>query len=326
MTVQAVDAPVTAARPSLRGHLEIARLDHWVKNVFVLPGVAAGLALDPTSSRPGLGWRVAVALLATGLVASSNYTLNEVLDAPYDINHPTKSGRAVPAGRVSVPLAYAQWLLLALLGLGIGAALSLRFAGAMLGLWAMGCVYNVRPVRSKDVPYLDVLTEAVNNPLRLLAGWLAVAAVAIPPATLLLSYWMVGCYFMATKRFAEVRHLADPARIAAYRRSLARVSEGHLLVVIMFYASAAMLFFGAFLMRYRIEMIAACPLVALVMAAYLSVGLEGDGAAEHPEKLYRERFLMLAVGVCALALIVLFLVDIPILHRLFAPDIPSAVQ
>ena len=34
----------------------------------------------------------------------------------------------------------------------------------------MACVYNVPPVRSKDQPYVDVLSEAINNPLRLLAG------------------------------------------------------------------------------------------------------------------------------------------------------------
>ena len=43
----------------------------------------------------------------------------------------------------------------------------------MFVLWVMGCIYNIPPVRSKDLPYLDVLSEAVNNPLRMLAGWAA---------------------------------------------------------------------------------------------------------------------------------------------------------
>jgi hypothetical protein len=29
---------------------------------------------------------------------------------------------------------------------------------------AQGIVYNVKPLRSKDYPYVDVLTESVNNP------------------------------------------------------------------------------------------------------------------------------------------------------------------
>ena len=55
-------------------------------------------------------------------------------------------------------------------------------------------------------------------------------------------------------------------RAAAYRKSFAYYTPERLLVSIMFYASAAMLFLGAFVMRYRLELILAFPLVALVMA------------------------------------------------------------
>jgi hypothetical protein len=44
--------------------------------------------------------------------------------------------------------------------------ISRPFAVTMFALWIMGCVYNLPPVRSKDAPYLDVLSESVNNPLR----------------------------------------------------------------------------------------------------------------------------------------------------------------
>src|SRR5271157_4868834 len=33
-------------RPTFRGHIEIARVDEWVKNVFVLPGVVVALSVD----------------------------------------------------------------------------------------------------------------------------------------------------------------------------------------------------------------------------------------------------------------------------------------
>ena len=50
------------------------------------------------------------------------------------------------------------------------------FALTALLLWVMGCLYNFPPVRTKDVPYLDVLTESINNPLRMLLGWYAVTS------------------------------------------------------------------------------------------------------------------------------------------------------
>ena len=74
----------------LRGHIEIARLDHWVKNISVLPGIAAALAFGRISCTAGLIRASCWALLATGLIASSNYVLNELMDAPFDRYPPDK--------------------------------------------------------------------------------------------------------------------------------------------------------------------------------------------------------------------------------------------
>jgi 4-hydroxybenzoate polyprenyltransferase len=262
--------------------------------------------------------------VAVCLVASSNYVINEILDAPFDRHHPEKSLRAVPSGRVSVPLAYVEWLLLAAIGIAIGAFLSVGLGVALAALWIMGCVYNIPPIRSKDIPYADVISEAVNNPLRMLVGWYIVNPGGLAPVSLLVSYWMVGCYFMAVKRFAEYRHLGDRSRAIAYRRSFAGVTEERLLISIVFYASAAMLFFGAFAMRYRIELIVSFPLIAFVMAIYLAVGFRPDSAAQRPEGLYREPLLMAAVVACTVLVAVLLFVDLPGVSRVFVPTLPRA--
>ena len=312
--------------PSIRGHVSIMRIDHWIKNVFVIPGAVVALSLDPQHRGWDLLVRGLMALLATGLVASSNYTLNELLDAPFDRHHPTKRTRPVPSGRVSIPLAYLQWIVLGVLGIGLGLGVSRPTAYSLLALWAMGLVYNVPPLRTKDVPYLDVLSEAVNNPIRMLVGWYIVSDSGVPPVSLLLSYWMVGCFFMAIKRFAEIRNINDAQRVAAYRRSLAFFDEPRMLVAIMFYGAASMLFFGAFIVRYRLELILTFPLVALVMAVYLSLAFKPESAAQHPEKLYRQPMLMTSVGACFVFMVLLLFVDLPQLRNFFDPTIPAAVQ
>lgn len=309
-----------ARRASWSGHLRIARVDHWVKNVFVLPGALAAAALSPGDMAANLAWRLILGLLAVGLVASSNYTINEILDAPFDRNHPTKRRRPVPSGMVHVPLGYAQWIGLGIVGLALSWGIGKPFFLSMVALWIMGVVYNVRPMRSKDVPYVDVLSEAVNNPLRMLAGWFLISETRLPPATLLLSYWMVGCYFMAIKRYAEARQLTEHGALAAYRRSLAWFTPERLLVAITFYGSAAMLFFGAFIMRYRLEEILSFPLVALVMAQYLALAFRADGAAQNPEKLYREGPLMASVIACVALMGVLLFLDLPALHQILSPE------
>jgi decaprenyl-phosphate phosphoribosyltransferase len=308
-----------ASRPSLRGHLEIARVDHWFKNVFVLPGLVTALSMDPTPMPSGLPSRIVVGLMAICLIASSNYVLNEVIDAPFDRQHPTKCKRPVPSGRVSIRWAYVQWLALMSVGVVLGLTISIPFVLTLLALWGMGCVYNIPPLRSKDYPYVDVLSEAVNNPLRMLAGWLIAGTGLMPPVSLLISYWMLGCYFMAMKRFAEYRDLRDPVRAAAYRKSFAFYSEERLLISVMFYGSAAMLFFGAFIMRYRLELILSFPLVALIMAIYLALAFKEDSAVQRPEGLYREPMLMAAVIACVGLIGILLFIDIPIISHIFIP-------
>ena len=74
-------------------------------------------------------------------------------------------------------------------------------------------------------------------------------------------------------------------------------------------------------MRYRMSLILSFPLIAWVMAVYLSIAFKKDGAAENPEKLYREKKLMLAVALCTTVLVLLLFYDTPWLHRIFEPTV-----
>jgi decaprenyl-phosphate phosphoribosyltransferase len=304
---------------SLTAYISIARFDHWIKNVFVLPGTLVALTVSKHTDWQLTWQHFLIGMLATGLVASSNYVLNEVADAPFDRHHPTKCLRPVPSGRVFLPYAYAEWIVLMLLGLWLSHFVSEPLLWTLVGLWIMGLVYNVPPIRSKDLPYIDVLSESVNNPLRMLAGWYIVRPVAAPPLSLLLSYWMIGCFFMAAKRYAEYKDIADPLRSSAYRSSFRYYNEERLLVSIMFYSSFAMLMLGAFIIRYRLECILGFPLVALFMAIYLSLAFKPDSAVQKPEGLYRETALVMSGTAAAAVLTVFLFVDVPVLYRWFAP-------
>ncbi len=313
------------ARPTLSGHIQIARIDHWFKNVFVFPGVAAAMAIDSKHTLTGIVPHFILGMISICLVASSNYTINEMLDAPFDRLHPVKCNRPTPAGKVNIPLGYVQWIVLMLIGVGLGLMVNMPFAIAVFVLWVMGCIYNIPPVRSKDLPYVDVLSESVNNPLRMLAGWYITGTTLMVPASLLIAYWMIGCYFMAMKRYAEFRDIGDPARAAAYRKSFAFYTLERLLVSIMFYGSAAMLFLGAFIMRYKLELILSFPFIALVMAIYLALAFKADSAVQRPEGLYKEPTLMAAVVVCTLIMGLLLFSNIPIMHTIFNPTISTAL-
>jgi 4-hydroxybenzoate polyprenyltransferase len=310
----------------LRAHLQIMRLDHSIKNIFVIPGIVVPLSVLRTPLlSPPLVWNILVGFLAITLIACSNYVLNELLDAPFDRLHPKKRNRPTAQGLVSVPVAYAQWLLMMAAGIALAVTISRPFAYTAGALWVMGCFYNTPPFRTKDKVYLDVLSESVNNPLRMLLGWFMVTSALIPPASLLLCYWMIGCYLMALKRFSEYREIGSAQVAGTYRKSFQYYTEVSLLTSVNFYACVAMLFFGTFIMRYRIEWILVFPLLALMMATYFKLAFQPNSAAQNPEKLYREPLLMTEAILISVLMITLLYVDIPVIGRIFAPTLPTVL-
>jgi len=306
----------------LRPYIQIARFDHWFKNVFMLPGIVVAIYARPDLLSLSTILHLVIALLAAGMVASSNYVLNELLDARFDALHPVKKKRPIPSGLVNKPLAVLQWLLFACIGLALSLTLGRNFFLVALSLWIMGCVYNVPPVRSKDKPYFDVLSESVNNPLRLLLGWYATGITVLPPVSLALAYWMVGAFFMAVKRFAEYRRINDPAISAGYRQSFAYYNEERLLTSIIYYAVAFGLFFGIFLIRYRMELILSIPLIAGFIAWYIHLGFLENSPTQYPEHLYRQRGFFIYCIICATIMTALLFIPIPRLHGFFQPTIP----
>jgi 4-hydroxybenzoate polyprenyltransferase len=297
--------------------VEIARVDHWFKNSFMVLGIVLAVFYQPNVATWTVVPRLVLAFFATCLVASSNYVLNELLDAPTDAHHPVKRLRPVPAGRVNVVLAYVEWIVLALTGLAMAAAVNTSFMVCAAWLWVMGLLYNVPPIRTKELPYVDVLTEAVNNPIRLLLGWFALLDSTIPPVSLLIAYWMVGAFFMAVKRYGELRHIGEQRAAAAYRRSFAYYTEERLLVSILFYATACALFCGIFIVRYHLELILLTPLAAGVFAHYLKLGFLPDSPAQHPERLYRQRGFVAYLVTCFVVFVLLMFVEIPALYDWF---------
>ena len=67
----------------LKGYIYIARMDHWFKNIFMLPGVALAFVLTNVEPNMEVLLNMLVAILSTCFIASANYVINEWLDAPF---------------------------------------------------------------------------------------------------------------------------------------------------------------------------------------------------------------------------------------------------
>lgn len=300
----------------MKKYLKIARIDHWIKQLFIVPGMIVAVLLTETTYKEIIFSKFLFGFLGTCFIASANYVINEWLDAPYDQYHPTKKNRPVVTENMSFKWVMVEYVLFSLAGIVLSAFVNILFLITAIVLLVMGLLYNVKPFRTKDIPYVDVLSESVNNMLRFMMGWFIVTGESVPPSSVLVGYWMAGAFLMATKRFAEYRMIGDKQRAGLYRQSFATYSEKSLLASALFYALISTFCIGVFMIKYRIEYIIATPVMFLIYAYYLSMSLDEDSSVQKPEKLYKERKLMCLVLFFILVALFCTFVDVPFLHEL----------
>ncbi len=315
-------AAIAPLRATLNEYLAIARFDHASKHVFVLPGII----LAYTLLQPPLDHAVAAIVLgfiSAIAIASANYVINEWLDREFDAFHPTKYKRTAVRLSLSPHLVYLEYAVFAVTGLLLAATVGTSFFYTSVLFLVSGLIYNVKPARSKDVPYLDVISESVNNPIRLTLGWTMLDQVTLPPSSLLLGYWAAGAFLMGAKRLSEYRDISSSAGVdllQRYRRSFRSYTAESLTVSCLLYAMISAFFIAVFLTKYRLEYIVALPFIAILFASYLWLSLLKDSIAQRPERMFRSRRLVGALILAISSIVAVSFVDLPWLYDLSEPS------
>ncbi len=281
-------------------YIKICRPDHWLKNIFILFGhvVAITLVLDFQ-----IEWRhislAILSLIPACLIASANYILNEILDAPFDAMHPTKKHRGIPAGKVKVSI---LWWIKA--GLIVSAFLlawlfgfNWAYQAALALLLISGIVYNVKPLRLKDRAFMDVIAESFNNPIRLWLGYYALAAPNfVPPISIVLAWWFFGALLMTGKRYSEFRFIADAELSGRYRRSFQVYTEKSLILAMITYANLFCFCTGVAMAVYpRLnDLVFVFPLIVLAVVAYFQHAMKEETARLEPEQLLQNPWVVVS--------------------------------
>lgn len=316
-TINAV-ATETKANATLADYLRISRFDHSTKHIFIIPGIVLAYLLRGVQA-DNLVVNVILGLITLVSIASANYCINEYLDRDFDKHHPTKSKRSAVQVEFNGNLVLFQWILYIVIGLTAAylSSKAMLFTAVIFGL--QGIVYNVPPLRSKDKPYLDVISESINNPLRLMIGWVMIDPTSLPPISVLLSYYLGGAFLMGAKRLSEYRQIVashGKELLVLYRASFKGYTEIKLTVSVFVYAMLSLFFLAVFLIKYRVEYIVLIPWITFLFGYYMALSMRPESSAQKPEKLFKEKALMVMVIVLAVAFVFTTFVDIPWLNSL----------
>ncbi len=287
------------------------RLERWPRSLAIALGSASFFFLhrETFGEFPPLtiAGRLLLAFLVTWVISTANYVVNEIVDAPFDAHHPVK--RLRPLVQREIKAAPFAVIGAALTVMGLGAAwliFSRAFFFSVLALLVAGFIYNVKPIRTKDIPFLDAISESANNPIRFLIGWFAFApSQQWPPLSLLVGWWAFGNFLMTAKRFSEFRLLKEKA--ADYRLSHKRYTGKELLLgmIVSALVTLACAVYGALELKVR-AVLFFTPVLALYLSLFFRKTLEEKEIMEEPESLLRNPL----IAVSTIALVCLFALSI----------------
>jgi len=165
----------------------------------------------------------------------------------------------------------------------------LYFASLAL-LMFFALLYNISPIRLKDKAFLDVISESINNPLRLLLGWYAVVpaeVTALPPLPIILAWWFFGALLMSGKRYSEYRFINNDEISGSYRKSFKVYTEQRLIMAMIGYACLFCFCTGIAMAIYEPlnNLILVFPVIMLALMAYFRHAMKEETARLEPEQL-----------------------------------------
>lgn len=210
--------PILAEFPPLRSTplalLRVFRFHQWVKNLLIF----APAFLADVLTQPDVFLRCALGFLLLGVVASSTYLFNDILDLETDRWHWSRAARPFAAGDLHPSLGFILPVIGITLGLLGAYWLSLQFAAALAGYALISLSYSFVLKRQ---PIADAFCVAGLYVLRLVMG---TVLAEVPFSPWLLAFAML--FFLSlviAKRHTEIKKASENGdrtlRARGYRTS-----------------------------------------------------------------------------------------------------------
>jgi len=279
-------------------YIESLRLERWPRSLAILPGYIAAIVLLPEGTDNFSLLQLILfpfaAYILTLLISTANYIINEIADAPFDAYHPAKKERPLVKGVISAKILMIIWSII-IVFTSIAAYLIFHSRNLLITLGTLllaGILYNIPPIRIKDIPFLDSTLESANNPIRFLIGWVVIADNSFP-WWLLISWWAFGNFLMIGKRVAEKKFLSSDES-SSYRRSLSRYTQRSLFVFMILNALIFLITFALFAIGSGMNtFLYSIPFIIVYLIMFIKKSLQDIDGAEEPEKLLKNPYFAL---------------------------------
>lgn len=195
-TKSETDAKLPAQKDILRNLLRLVRFKYHL--TFI--GVILGAALIARGLPLGLVQSLALLYVSFNvLLYGGIYTMNDILDAESDKQHPLKKQRPLQSGVISLKFATGFSAVLIVAGLLTG---YLLFGSGVLSLYLMMLGINLfYSLWARQIPWLDIVCNAAPHPLRFLMG--ATLAGGTVPVSLLAAIFWLAFGIAGTRRMLE---------------------------------------------------------------------------------------------------------------------------
>jgi len=196
------------------GMIQGMRPKQWAKNVFVL----AAIFFSMNFRNLDMWVSTLMAFASFSMLASAGYLFNDAHDVEADRRHPTKYKRAIASGRLPLPVAYIEMVLL-FIG---GSAMAYAVSPWLLGIaWLYLTTTLSYSFYWKHIVILDVMFLSAGFLWRAAAGAVAIDVQASP--WLLTCTAFVSLFFGFNKRRGELVMMAERAQTT--RKILAEYSH-----------------------------------------------------------------------------------------------------
>jgi 4-hydroxybenzoate polyprenyltransferase len=190
--------------------LKTMRPRQWAKNIFVF----AALVFDKQLLKPEAFVRTLAGFALFCLISSAVYVFNDLADIQADREHPEKKNRPIASGKLPIAAAWIAGILLVVISLVLGYALSAPYAVVIAAYLCLNLAYSKW---LKHVLILDVLILAAGFVLRVGAGVTLIHVERFSP-WLYVVMTLLALYLGFGKRRAELALLSEDA--ASHRKVL----------------------------------------------------------------------------------------------------------